>query len=305
MNSVMNGLVDIRTPEQRRIVEESDNIVRPIKMNRIIEPNIVKPLVHIDKPKFKVCLSCVTMNDDLYEISKSFYPESDDQLEIVTEKITHKDPNYYGLFPLLDQIKNTDYDYMVLIDDDCFVLDKKVFKDWIKDCIEKECIVSGIRDGGDYIARQSFPIVPNNCLVFLNTKEIRAKWSEAEVARYYTTFVLKFDRQKLPYWTSLVEDITFKYRWSFQPQHPEPYYAVYLHLLDIFGEDSFDFLVAQDCSMDWFSTEIRGRETIGGYKSFGRTIAVHTWYAREWKNKGSEHQLRIQKIIDWVKKNAV
>jgi len=243
----------------------------------------------IDLSRF--CISTVVLNDDLYgNYTKKFMPKG-----VNLEVIDGKKKGYYGAFPLMDQIENPKWDYMLLCDEDCFIVNDDNCMKFIENCISCGTTVSGIRDGGLYTTRISNPAMPNNCFIFLNTKKIRELWSrkevEASLFKYLQTG--KFNYTNMAYYISTCKGLYLPYRYSFYPQESEPYYAIYMNIIDTYSHwhhDVIEFnLICKNIQDDKWTNLITNREFYSN-----SNIAYHTWYARDWQG---EHHKRIYDII--------
>lgn len=234
------------------------------------------------------------INPELYELSKSFYSS------LEYEKLVVDGNNMFYGVTFLDYIlkdkKFDNIDWVIYIDEDCFITDIDAMLELLNYQIENNIHCSGMPDGGVVSHRYHNPISINAFFIILNLGEIRKKYNSTEaLSMKYKDDLEVF----IPY------ELIFNHRPNFDKfnrtlpsgQIPygtaydnyEPYYKIFFWLLrnnfKILYLDAYDYL--ED---DW-TTVLKNHK--------GIDFAYHTWYARMWDD--IDNKKRILKIYEYCK----
>lgn len=212
-------------------------------------------------------------SDELYSISKSFYED------LEYEKIGINGSNGFYSFNFLNYvISNNDFkdiDFMIYIDEDCFIINKNALLNLVNYVIENNIDCIGMPDGGVIQHRAHNPVAINQFFCILNLKKIREKYNVNVVNNTKYTIDLQ---KHIPYHL-MKKDNMICY------DDFEPYYKLFFWMLK--NGFNIEYLDAYSFSGDITTTVLKNHE--------GIDFAYHTWYARGWNNPN--HKERILKII--------
>lgn len=162
------------------------------------------------------------------------------------------------------------YEYIVLVDEDCLMLDSNAIDDIIDMMEQTDVDMVGVADGNEIRIRNHRPDVPNIFFTVFKTKKLQ-NLNLSEINNF-------------PIPQGYIGN-TFRYD-SFEPYYPYLCYFVYgrgCHFLSLKAETS---------KLDNFTTEVYYED---------RLICVHTWYARQYA-WGREHTKRINESMDHYSK---
>lgn len=176
----------------------------------------------------KIGIICNSINEDLYKISRSFYNDLNyDKIVISGEN------GFYG-YKFLNEIftnKKYDYDWIVLIDEDCFITDLNAFENLLQYQIKNEIHCSGMPDGGIIPLREFNPISINPYFCIIDLKSIRLKYNQSEVKKLvYSDNLDKFIPNHLiksNIFSEKISEINVKC----DAYNFEPYYKIFFWLL--------------------------------------------------------------------------
>ena len=224
----------------------------------------------VDFSKIKIVTN--SQHDDLVEISKSFY--SDLPFECIN--ISGKN-GMYGLQFFEHAIKTlTDVDWMIYIDEDCFITNKAAMLDLLFHQIRNNIGFSGMPDGGVIRHRFHNPVGINLFFSIVNLKRIREEFLKAKGFNFYSKDLERFTPYHL-----LKKDFKISY------DNFEPYYVIFFLCLRK-GIIPL-YLDAYDFKDDEYATVLKNH--------LGVDFAYHSWFSRSWKSP--DHNKRIKKLIEY------
>lgn len=178
----------------------------------------------------------------------------------------------------LIKILESDYDFVVNLDDDAFVTRPSAINEIIQHMIENDYDYCGVPDGGCIRIRKHNPCSMNPFFNIFNVKSIREKVDNFKVGWYEGL------KEKAPL-HKLVEGNIYKF------DNFEVYYPVFFALLEKCKPLYLDSIEHPD-----------GVSNIVLFND--RQFLIHTWYARLYP-KYKEHKTRIDKIISSLKKKKI
>lgn len=248
--------------------------------------------VHLKKiNKMNFAIISNSQHIDLYEESKYFYSNLDYPLIRVPGN-----NGYYGFKFINDLILSAEkypYDWVALIDEDCFITDVDAMMDLVIYQMNNKIPMSGMPDGGLIPLREFNPVGINTFFTVLDLKSIREKYVESEVKmtkykREYDKFI-PHDILKLPYFS---DKITYLNK-SCDPFNFEPYYKIYFWLLE--NEFNMKYLYSElwNADIDHLTNILYNHEN--------KPFAYHTWRSRFWKSDLNNRE-RILRVINHCKK---
>lgn len=224
----------------------------------------------IDVSRIKIVTN--SQHDDLVEISRSFY--SDLPFECIN--ISGKD-GMYGLQFLEHAIKTlTDVDWMIYIDEDCFITNKAAMLDLLFYQIRNNIGFSGMPDGGVVHHRFHNPVGINLFFSIINLKRLRQEFLNIKGSNWYSKDLERFTPHHL-----LKKEFQISY------DNFEPYYSIFFLCLRK-GMIPL-YLDAYDFKDDEYATVLKNH--------LGVDFAYHSWFSRGWKSP--DHNQRIKKLIDY------
>ena len=213
-----------------------------------------------------------SQHDDLLEVSKQFY--SDLPFEHIN--VSGKTGMYgYQFFDYV--LKNfKDVDWMIYIDEDCFITNKSALLDLLYHQIRHNIGFSGMPDGGVISHRFHNPVGINTFFTIINLKSLRQ--TILKLTRYsdYSQDLKRFTPNHL-----LKKSCNISY------DNFEPYYCIFFSALRKGIKPLY--LDAYDYGKDEYSTVLKNH--------LGVEFAHHSWFSRGWKSP--EHRQRIKNLIDY------
>ena len=241
-----------------------------------------------------------SQSDELYSYSKSFY----DKLEF--EKICVNGYDNFNFFNyILTDNKFDDCDWVIFIDEDCFITDINAMQDLLKYQIDNNIHCSGIPDGGVISHRMHNPISINPFFSIMNVNEIRKKYILNLASVYSSVYGHDLDK----YIPHHLIDVDRPFHEKFDRIVPnrlnrtdgvkpygvlynnvEKYYKIFFWLLR--NNYNMLYLNGYDYPDDEYTTVVKNQN--------GVDFAYHTWYARDWNVQRNKE--RILKIINFSKK---
>lgn len=213
------------------------------------------------------------LHKDLYDQSKSFYDS------LPYEKIGVLGENDFFAFPFIENLildtSTYNFDYAILIDQDCFITDQKAFLDLIEYTTSKKLDMIGMPDGG-VSRRVQNPVIVNPFLCILNLKTIREKydhdqviqsnWNDGELSSFLPLRLMKT---------------------NYELADSETYYPIMFWMLR--NGYSIEYLDAIDGLEG--STILKNQNDV--------EFAYHTWEGRFWHEP--ETHDRIERVLNYCK----
>ncbi len=229
----------------------------------------------IDLDRIKIVSN--TQHDALYTQSKSFY----EMLPFECIAVSGKNGMYSQ--PFFDHvIKNlTDTDWMIYIDEDCFITDVGAMLELLFYQIRHNLGFSGMPDGGVISHRFHNPVSINAFFTIVNLKQLRQNYSSFNGRSNYSADLEKFTPRHLIKDTKKVSYDNF-----------EPYYTTFFYALRK-GMAPL-YLDAEDTELDEYTTALKNYQ--------GKIFAYHSWYSRSWNDP--KNQQRILRVIDHCKETV-
>jgi len=233
-------------------------------------------------------------SDELYAKSKEFY--SDLGFEMIGINGSNR---FYG-FPFFNYMMTDPYfadcDWIIYVDEDCFISNKKAVLDLLNYQIENNIHCSGVPDGGVISHRFHNPISIIAFFMIINVGELRKKYdSKIADSMRYGPDLDKFTPHHLINTNRPFEE---KFQRTIAPGYSpygviyddfEPTYKLFFWLLR--NGYNLLYLDAYDYPNDDLTTVIKNHE--------GVDFGYHTWFARQWNT--TKHKERISNIIDYCK----
>lgn len=218
------------------------------------------------------------MHDELYEYSKSFYDSMRYEKTVVSGK-----NGMYGFEAINHVILNKElynFDWMVYVDEDCFITDLKALEDLIQYQTNNDYSCSGVPDGGVISHRFHNPIAINPFFMVMNVGEIREKYDAAEVSlSFYAPDLDKY-----------IPTTLMKTESSFAYDNFEYCYNFFFWLL----RNNFKILYLDAGEhTDNLTTIVKNQD--------GIPFAYHTWFARKWSTR-PQNRKRIKSVIEYCNK---
>lgn len=224
----------------------------------------------------KIAIVTTVINFELYKKSSRFFPEG------VPKYVIDGRNGMYGidsLFYMIDKFKKMDFDWLIMADEDVLFLNPDGINEIIEEMIEKDFIVSGIRDGGDIAIRSFSPYAINTFFSIINLKKLKTIWNKKDIiANQYINqneFEEKYSKLKTKF------DKFSLY---------EPYYCFYFWLRR--KKEKILFLNAKSEFVDNITTSVFTPKT-------NKLLLYHTWYARSYGHN-QIHTNRINNIFDLI-----
>lgn len=220
---------------------------------------------------------------ELLEMSTSLY--RDICRPIVVPGRTWKGKGFYGYAcfdrMLSSRLLRRRFDYLVYVDEDCFLADAEALLGVVKHFVENDYGFCGMPDGGVCHVRRHNPVAINPFFSIFNLRQIGRVYDRRKVR--VTTFDDSLRR--------------FAPTHLFRTQEPppseatltydefEPYYRIFFYLL--LRDLKPLYLGARTSPLDaeGFTTEL--------FDHRGETLCLHTWYARLFATD-PEHRARIK-----------
>lgn len=213
----------------------------------------------IDKSKIAIITTVASFK--FYNKTATLFPVGIDK--IVIDGTT----GMYGLKSIdfmFEKLKNKQYDWIIMADEDIFFYDSDLVFDLIQYMKNNNLDICGVRDGGEIQHRLHNPEAINTFFSILNFKKISDKYNYRSILNF---------QKYIPELYENKEYSALKYSYDFQSLK-EPYYCFYFwaHL------NKFKFLY-----LDTINPV--GDDMIGNVILFpsGEKMAFHSWYARTYE----------------------
>lgn len=244
-----------------------------------------------DKSRIKIVSN--SKYDDLYNHSKSFYNDLEFEKICISGKT-----GMYGM-SFFDHVIRTrdDIDWMIYIDEDCFITDTEAMLDLLYYQIEKGYGFCGMPDGGVISHRFHNPISVNAFFTIINIRDIKEKYRKvSNVQSHYDKDLNRhiphhLIKNNMPYDEKFERTIEKGYKpYGVSYDNFEPYYNLFFWMLRN-GKKPL-YLDAYDSPIDDVTTVLKNHE--------GRDFAYHTWFARFWRDK--KHKARIENVVQYSRK---
>jgi hypothetical protein len=239
----------------------------------------------------KIKIVSNVINDELYSYSKSFYESMN------YEKIVVSGQNKLYNFKFINYVilnkSLFDFDWMVYVDEDCFITNQKALEDLINYQIENNYSCSGMPDGGVIAHRFHNPVAINPFFMIMNINEIRKKYNIDEINKsMYGEDLNKYVpinliKKEYTYKSSHDEILKLGYSpYGVVFDNFEPCYGFFFWLL----RNNFKILYLDaDEHDDGISTILKNHNDV--------PFAYHAWYGRLWNDEN--HKKRILNIINY------
>lgn len=232
----------------------------------------------------KIKIVSNVLYDDLYKLSRETYePMAFEKINVSGKSINNM-PKLYNFKFLKHIIVNKDlydFDIMVYIDQDCFIVNQDALLDLINFTIDNDFDCVGMPDGGVCKIRWHNPVAINQFFSIINIKKIRDIYNENDImTTVFTEDLIKY-----------TPDHLFKSNSGFKYDDFEQNYKLFFWMLK--NGFKFYYLDIGDYDGDNITTILKNHK--------GIDFAYHTWYAREWEDP--KHQKRIKGVIDFVQSN--
>lgn len=227
---------------------------------------------------------------ELLEMSSSLY--RDICTPIVIPGRTWRGKGFYG-YACFDRVFSSRllrrrFDYLVYIDEDCFLADAEALLGVVKHFVENDYGFCGMPDGGVSPIRSHNPVAINPFFSIFNLRQIGRVYDRREVrATAFDDSLRRFAPTHL-----------FARR-NFPPPHEaamtfdefEPYYRIFFYLLRQGIKPLYLGARTSPLDAEGITTEL--------FDHRGRSLCHHTWYARLFATD-PEHRARIQNVFDHV-----
>lgn len=216
----------------------------------------------------KIGIICNSQFPDLYKESLSFYSN------LPYDKIRVDGSNrFYTIEFILHVIENYKYDWVILIDEDCFISDTSAMIDLLEYQINNNIDFSGPPDGGVISHRFHNPVSINTFFTILNLKKIRGIYNKNQIINTkYDESLKKFTPSKL-----LNKDIRFKY------DNFEPYYKLFFWMLKNNMKPLYLDIRNYNKQGDNYSTVLKNHK--------GVEFAYHSWLSRKWVDNNQKNRI--------------
>jgi hypothetical protein len=222
-------------------------------------------------PGERVVLTTRSVHPRLYERSQSLIT-----LPYPRHRMTGLN-QWYNARDYLYLIFEHDADWVINVDEDCYVFDNGVFQGLVEYMQRGEYDYCGIPDGGSCIHRFHNPLVMNPFFNVFNAKKIRALLKNENIDRIE-------DIQHDPSFEKFAPEHLMKPGHRFAYDNFECFYGFFFWLL----QKGLRPLYLPSVELeDGLTTELRDHEN--------RPFAYHTWFAREYE-KDEAHTRRIDGI---------
>ena len=213
--------------------------------------------------------------------------------------------NFYG-YQMFDSVLTNwwirlRYDYLIYVDEDCFISDVDELYKLVKYFIENEYDFCGVPDGGVIAHRHHNPISINTFFTIFNLKSIKQVYNHKGVEKtVYTPELDKFIPHSLL--KADLPDPLSAQREEIGDKRPEssnityddfePYYKIFFWLL---------LRGAKPLYLDARNSALDGGLTTEVVNHLGKVFCYHTWYAREYSSD-DDNKCRINSVYEFVKK---
>ncbi len=242
-----------------------------------------------------VIIASNVIHTDLYELSKASYNDFP-----VEKRIISGEGGLYGLSFFEKAVKEfTDADWMIYIDEDCFISDLSAMSELLTYQITNNIHFSGMPDGGVISHRFHNPVSINPFFTIINLKWVREQYHTYNRENRYSddlvTHTPKHLLKKNFFNKDCYKDIVDSGYTPFGVSYDnfEPYYNFFFWMLRQ-GANCL-YLDADDTDIDCLTTVLYNHKCV--------PFAYHTWFARLWDNPKNKE--RIINVSNVVKKNRL
>lgn len=216
----------------------------------------------------KIAIYTRSMNYDLFKISSETI-----QLPYIRKRCTFSSADGY----LYHNLLNNDFDFIINIDEDAFIIDNNKLSSLLEYVIDNEYVNCGMPDGGVVDIRKHNPLVTNPFFNILNVREIRKKFNLVDIVNNYSHHNPDFE--------NFSPQNLMKNKYAFD--YFEPYNAFFVWLTVNFKTLFLDAEVHQD----GISTILKDH--------VNEPFLFHSWYSRFYGND-VYHTERIKKLYTEV-----
>lgn len=215
-----------------------------------------------------VGIICNSQFKDLYEHSLSFYKD------LKFDKIRVDGSNkFYTINFLLHLIEKYEYDWVILIDEDCFITNIDAMLDLLNHQIKNNIDFSGPPDGGVITHRFHNPVSINTFFTILNLKKIKSKYNRNSImSTVYEESLKKYTPSNL-----LKRGLEFKY------DNYEPYYRLFFWMLKNNMKPLYLDVRNYNQRGDNLSTVLKNHN--------GIEFAYHSWMSRKWADDNQKGRI--------------
>lgn len=221
--------------------------------------------------KSKIVIISTVSNLGLYRQSMKYHPDKIDRVIIDGRNDMH---GVDSLIFMFKKLKNTDYEWVIMVDEDVFFTNQDKIFNLIDYMIDNDFTVCGVRDGGMISHRNYNPLAINMFFSIINYKKIKSTLTINDIREnHHVNFKFNF---KLPEFKSEFDLKSLK----------EPYYGFYFWLLS--KGYKILYLNIKNSLNDYLSTIVLDHKE--------NELLIHTWYARSY-NSSKFHTDRINNVI--------
>jgi hypothetical protein len=225
-----------------------------------------------------------TFNPELLEMSTSLYREIDPDPVIIPGRDMLK-RRFYG-YKVFDRALRSRkigrrYDYLIYMDEDCFVVDPAAMFDLVKLFVEGGYDFCGAPDCGVINHRFHNPVAINTFFCIFNLRSIKKIYNHRKIEHtVYAPDLERFTPRELVRYPNVNYD-------DF-----EPYYRIFFYLLRNGARPLYLDAKPSDLD-DGITTELVNQN--------GKGFCVHTWYAREFATDPEQRE-RIISVFNGAAK---
>jgi hypothetical protein len=227
----------------------------------------------------KIAILTTVINFDLYEKTSRYFPQNILRYVIDGRNGMH---GIHSIIFMMKKLKHEEIDWLVMCDEDVIWSDTSLLHEIIKQMIDNNFIVSGVRDGGTITQRVYNPYAINTFFSVINFSKLQNIWNRQELKKHFYINENEFDDN--------INHLNGKYD---KLSLFEPYYAFYFWLRR--KEQKILFL---DAAMTTFD------EVTNSVSVNNKIILYHTWYARAYGNNPYQ-TARIDHIIKQIHPNTM
>lgn len=223
----------------------------------------------------KIAILSTVNNFKLYKKSSSLYPSD------IKSYVFDGRNGMFGIFSIIYMMKvfkKKDIEWLVLMDEDALFLNSDLIYPLINHMINKDYIISGIRDGGALPERSGNPYVMNPFFSIINFKELQKIWNKKEMLQNHYILENEFNDD--------LSDLKYPYN---KTSLSEPYYCFYLWL-----KRKNKKMLFLDVDLPLNDDQI----TNVVYDLNKKSILYHTWFSREYGDLRGRHTARIDKVFE-------
>lgn len=208
--------------------------------------------------KSKIAIVTTVASKNLYVKTASLFPKG------INKYVIDGTNGMYGIDSIdymFRKFKNKNYDWIIMADEDVFFYKADLVFDVIKNMMENNFSICGVRDGGVIKHRFHNPEALNTFFSIINFSALKKKYNLKEIKsfqKYAPELYQNKNYSHLPYCfdiKSLKEPYYCFYFWA----HHNNYKFLYLDTLNPVGKDEVGNVILSP---------------------LGEKIAMHSWYAR-------------------------